>query len=132
MKFLRNQAAWAVVSVILSGVWWLMTHTGSAAPAATTSPPPGEATLSLSTPATVTLTSGEVVRGVITGVQAVCPSWSEALAAGDVTVTLPDGRTVPGSDVRTIASAPVTLGGMANLVNSTACGDALSVHAAVP
>ena len=129
MKFLRNQAAWAILSVLLSGVWWLMAHSGGAAPAATAAPPPGDATLSLSTPALLTLASGETIRGTITGVQAICPSWTDALAAGDVTVTLPDGRQIPGSDVRSITATPVTLGGMTNLVNTTACGTALTVHA---
>ncbi|PNY80515.1 hypothetical protein [Deinococcus koreensis] len=127
MTFLRHQAAWLLLGLLLSGVWWLMTHTGGAAPAPST-PATTSAALSLSTPARLTLNSGEVVGGVISGAQALCPSWNAQLAAGDLTITLPDGRSLRGGDVRAIDAAPATLGGLAELVNTTACGDTLTLH----
>lgn len=133
MTFLRNQLAWVLLSVFLSGVWWLMTHTDGAHGAPAAAPrASADATLGLSTPVTLTLTGGEVIRGVITGAEAICPSWQATLAAGNLSVTLPDGRRVPGSAVQDITSSPATLGGLAELVTTTACGSALTVHAVTP
>ena len=128
MTFLRQQAAWLLLSLILSGVWWLMTHTGQAAPASS-APAATTSTLSLSTAAQLTLNSGEVIRGTITGAQALCPSWNDTLAAGDLNISLPDGRTLRGQDVKSISAEAVTLGGLAELVNTTACGNTLTLHA---
>ncbi|GHF47984.1 hypothetical protein HNQ07_002708 [Deinococcus metalli] len=126
MTFLRRQIAWAILGALLSGVWWLLTHAGHTAPSPAARP--DTSALSLSTPATVVLAGGEVIRGAVTGAQALCPSWADTLAAGGVTVTLPDGRRIPGDEVRSVAVTPATLDGLAALVTTTACGDALTLH----
>lgn len=106
MRFLRGQAAWLVVSVLLSGVWWLGSRgggqpeggRGNVAPATSLT---GAA--ALSSPVTLTLRGGEVVRGQLSGAAWACPSWTAQLALGaELQIELPDGRTLTGDQVARI------------------------------
>ncbi|MFC4427995.1 hypothetical protein [Deinococcus navajonensis] len=130
MRFLRGQAAWLVVSVLLSGVWWLGSRELGQQTPGGQSPDRQNATTAvaaLSSAVTLTLRSGEVVRGQLNGAAWACPSWQTELQRGpDLQINLPDGRTVTGDQVSRVDVAGSPEAQLARTLSGS-CPDRLSI-----
>lgn len=124
---LPKLVAGALASLLMSLIWFL----ASPKEAQPQNPTQALAELAaLRTPVTLTLASGERVAGELQGADSLCADWPAALQATPQTaVTLPDGRSVTGADVRglTVGRSPVA--GLEAMSSVSACPETLTVHA---
>lgn len=118
-----NKAVAGVIASLLGSLIWYL---ASPAPA-----PGSDDPAALRTPVRVTLTSGEVMTGELQGSDSLCADWTSALQGNPATrVTLPDGRTLDGQDVRSVAAGRSPVAGALAMGAVSACGDTLTIRQA--
>ena len=113
-----------VIASLLMGLIWYLASPKDAQPQSLAD------LTAMRTPIVLTLASGERVAGEVLGADSLCADWPAAIqAAPQTTVTLPDGRSVTGADVRglTVGRSPVA--GLEAMSSVSACPEALTVHA---
>jgi len=114
--------AGVIASLVMSLIWYFATpkdmHPQSTADL-----------IALRTPITLTLTTGERVQGELQGVDALCDGWEAAFQTDpDITVALPDGRSIHARDVASLAVGRSSAGALTALGSVSACPPTMTVH----